>query len=62
MVNVKNLGSNKIKIDEKLYKNIHFYYMGHVMIKNSRYVKIKSVSPLYIIIKIDVYIKESHGK
>ena len=33
MVNIKNLGLNKIKIDEKSYKNI-IYYTGYETIKD----------------------------
>ena len=51
--------SNNIKIDEKSYKNIFIYYIGYVMIKDSKYVKIYSVSPLYLIFhKVNGYFKE----
>ena len=48
IINIKILSSN-IKIDEKSYKNILIYYIGYVTIKDSRYVKINSVNPLYLI-------------
>ena len=48
IINIKILSSN-IKIDEKSYKNILIYYVGYVTIKDSRYVKINSVNPLYLI-------------
>ena len=61
-INIKKFYSNKIKIDEKSYKNIFIYYMGNVTVKNLRYVKISSVNPLYIIInEINRYIKASNG-
>ena len=54
MINMKNLDPNKIKMDEKSYKNIYIYYVG--------YVTTNSVKPLYLIIhKIIGYIEESNG-
>ena len=35
----KNLDSNKIKIDEKSYKNVYKYYIGCVTAKNLNYIK-----------------------
>ena len=32
-INIKNFDPNNIKIDEKSYKNIFIYYIGHVAIK-----------------------------
>ena len=49
MINVKNLHSNNIKIDEKSYKNFLIYYIGYVTIKGSKYVKIYSVNLSYLI-------------
>ena len=48
IINIKNLDSNNIKIDEKSYKNILIYYIGYVTIKDSNNVKIYSVNPLYL--------------
>ena len=57
LINMKNLDPNKIKIDEKSYKNILVYYIGCVTIKNLSYVKINSVNPVDLIIdKINGYI------
>ena len=42
IINIESFDSNNIKIDEKSYKNIIIYYTGHVMIKDSKYVKIYS--------------------
>ena len=44
IINTKNIHPNNIKIDEKSYKNILIYYIGYVMIKDSRYVEINSVN------------------
>ena len=50
MINIKNLDQNKIKIDEKSYKNIFIYYIGYVTIKHFAYAKIDSADPLCLII------------
>ena len=49
IINMKNFDPN-IKIDKKSYKNILIYYIGYVTIRNSKYVKINSVNPPYLII------------
>ena len=42
-----------------MYKNIYIYYIGYITIKDSDYVKINNVNPLYLIIdKVDGYIEE----
>ena len=33
MINIKNVHSNLLKIDEKAYKDIDTYYIGYVTIK-----------------------------
>ena len=50
MINIKQFELIEIKTDEKLFKNIFIYYTEYVMIKDSKYVKIYSVNPLYLII------------
>ena len=62
MINIKDFDPNLLKIDKKLYKNIDIYYIGYITVKNSDYVKINCVNPLYLIISdVDGYIKEKHG-
>ena len=62
IINIKNFDPNKIKIDEKSYENILIYCIGYVMIKDSKYVKVNSVSPLYFIIgKMNEYFEEING-
>ena len=59
---MKNFDPNNIKIDEKSYKNILIYYIGYVTIKDSKYVKINSVNPLYLIFnKVNGYFEEING-
>ena len=50
MINIKNFDPNLLKIDKKSYKNIDIYYIGYITMKDSDYVKINSVNPLYLII------------
>ena len=62
MINIKDFDSNLLKIDKKSYKNIDIYYIGHITMKDSDYVKINSVNPLYLIIeKVDGYIEVKNG-
>ena len=62
MINIKNFDPNNIKIDEKSYKNILIYYIGYVKIKDSKYVEINSVNPLYLIfIKVNGCFEEING-
>ena len=44
-----NFDTNDIKIDERSYKIILIYYIGYVMIKDSKSIKINSVNILYLI-------------
>ena len=54
---------NNIKIGEKSYKNILIYYVGHVMIKELKNLKINSVNHVYLITsKVDGYFEEINGK
>ena len=48
MINITNFDPNLLKIDKKLYKNIDIHYIGYITIKDSDFVKINSVNPLYL--------------
>ena len=62
IIKLKNFDSSNIKIDEKSYKNILIYYIGYVTIKDSKYIKINSVNPLYLIFnKVNGYVEEING-
>ena len=50
MINIKNFNPDLLKIDKKSYKSICIYYIGYITIKDSKYVNIDSVNPLYVII------------
>ena len=45
-INIKNFDRNNITVDETSYKNILIYYIGYVMINDSKKVKINSANPL----------------
>ena len=51
IINIKKFDPNKIKIDEKSYKNVFTCYIGYVTTKGSKYVKTKSVNPIHLIIR-----------
>ena len=62
MINIKDFDPNVLKIDKKSYKNIGIYYIEYITMKNSDYVKINNVNPLYIIInEVDGSIEEKSG-
>ena len=59
IINIKIFDPNNVKTNEKSYKNILIYYIGYVTIKESKYVKINSLNPLYFIInKVNRYFEE----
>ena len=62
MINIKNFDPNLLKIDKKSYKNIDIYYIGYITMKDSDYVKINSINPLYLIIgEVNGYFEEING-
>ena len=59
MINIKDFHLNLLKIDKTSYKNIDIYYIGYVAMKDSKYVDIHSVNPLYFIVdELDGSIEE----
>ena len=46
-----NADSNNSKIDEKSNKNNLIYYIGYVTVKDLKFVKTNSVSPLSLILQ-----------
>ena len=62
IINVKNFDPNNNKIDEKSHKNILIYYIGYVMIKDLKYIKLNTINPLYLIInKVNEYFEKING-
>ena len=56
MIKIKNLDSNKIKVN-----GILINYIGYVTVKNLSYAKINSLNPSYLIIdKLNGYIEEEN--
>ena len=63
IIKIEDFDSNWLKIDRKSYKNIDIYYTGYITMKDSDYVRINSVNPLYLIIdKVDGFIEEKMEK
>ena len=65
MINIKNLHSNLLKIDQKPYKDFDIYYIGYITIKKFGDCEknIHSVNPLYLIIDSATgYFKEKNGE
>ena len=50
MINIKDFDPSLLKIDKKSYKNIDIYYICYITVKDSYYVKMNSVNPLYLIV------------
>ena len=49
-------------MDENSNRNIFIYYIGYVTIKDSKYVKINSVNPLYLIFSsMNEYFEKVNG-
>ena len=62
IINIKNFDPNNFKVDGTSNKNILIYYIGYVMLKGSKYVKIMSIYPLYLIFnKVNVCFSEING-
>ena len=49
IIKIKIFDPNNIKMDEKSYKKVFINYIGYVKIKDSKYLKVNSVNPLYLI-------------
>ena len=63
MINIKNLHSNLLKIDNKSQKDIYIYYIGYIIIKKFNDCEnIHSLNPLYLIIhSVTGHFKEKYG-
>ena len=59
IIDIKHFDPVLLKIDKKSYEDIDIYYIGYTTVKDSDYVKINSVNPLYLIInEVDGYFEE----
>ena len=62
MINIVNFDPNLLKIDKTLFKNIDIYYIGYITMKDSEYVKTKSINSLHLIISgVDEHFDEKNG-
>ena len=62
MIRTEDLNPDLLKIGIKLQKNINSYYIVFITMKDTDYVNIQSVNPLYLITdRADGYIKERNG-
>ena len=62
MINIKNFNASLLKINKKSYKNIDIYYIEYIPEKDSKFLNIRSVNPLYFIVdKVDGFIEEKKG-
>ena len=63
IINITNFDPNLLKIDKRLYKNIDIYYIGYITLKDSDYVIINSINPLWLIIdEVDGHFEEKKWK
>ena len=59
IMNIKKFDPSNIKIDVKSYKNILIFYIKYLTIRDSKYVKIYSTNPLYLIFRnVNGYFEE----
>ena len=59
IINIKNFDPNLLRIDKKSHESTDIYYIGYITMKDSKYVNIDSVNPLYLIInEVDEYDEE----
>ena len=62
ITNTKHFDPSLLKIHKKSYKNTDIYDIGYNTIKDSDYVKVNTVNPLYLIIwEVYGYIEESNA-
>ena len=60
MIHIKDFDSSLLKLNNKSFKSISFYYIGYVT-KKDEY-KINSVNPLYLLVdEIDRFTEEKEG-
>ena len=62
MINITNFDQKLLKINKKQHKNTDVYYIGYITIKESCYIKINGVNPLYLTIgEADGCFEEKNG-
>ena len=59
MINFKDFDSNLLKIGKTSYKKNWYLYIGYITMKDSNYLKIKTVNTLFSIIdNVHIYIEK----
>ena len=62
MIRIKDLNADLLKLDKKSWENIDIDRIGRYWLKDTDYVNIHSINPLYFIVdKADGYIGENNG-
>ena len=63
MISISKFDSKLLKVDKKPCKHINTYHFGCITMKDSKYVNIHNVNPLYFIVnKVDGIIEEKECK
>ena len=61
MIYIEDFDSNLLKLDKKSHKSIDIYYIVYIAVKDSDYVKINSLNPLYLFTdNVEGYIEEKN--
>ena len=61
MIYIEDFDSNLLKLDKKSHKSIDIYYIVYIAVKDSDYVKINSLNPLYLFTdNVKGYIEEKN--
>ena len=61
MIRIKDLNADLLKLDKKSWENIDIDRIGRYWLKDTDYVNIHSINPLYFIVdKADGYIGENN--
>ena len=61
MIYIEDFDSNLLKLDKKSHKSIDIYYIEYIAVKDSDYVKINSLNPLYLFTdNVEGYIEEKN--
>ena len=61
MIYIEDFDSNLLKLDKKSQKSIDIYYIVYIAVKDSDYVKVNSLNPLYLFTdNVEGYIEEKN--
>ena len=61
MIYIEDFDSNLLKLDKKSHRSIDIYYIEYIAVKDSDYVKINSLNPLFLFTdNVEGYIEEKN--